>query len=531
MIRNRLLSSILTGLMTINVVVAADSAPGRPKLVVGIVVDQLRSDYLEYLRDLFGDKGFRAFMDNGVFIKDLDLGADLNDPAATTALLYTGALPRANGVPSAQIYNSSAAMALPALEDKGSMGNYTHESLSPANLRVSTLSDEIAVDGGGHTTVYGISADAQQAIILAGHAGNCALWINDADGQWSSTAFYRDFPQFAARRNRTSPLRQRLDTIRWNPLLSLKLYPGLTLSQREVGFRYSFPTSDRDRISKFKASALANREVTDMAISAINELSMGSHANGIDMLNVGYTAAPYPFTKDGEDAKLELEDTYIRLDAQISRLLEAVDRRVGLQNSLIFISSTGYFNDPTPIDTKFRIPTGEVKLRRIESLLNSFLSAKFGNGDYIKGIHNNQIYLDHAALEKRGIDLSKVADEARSFIVKMSGIADARTLSDILASPAPDAQRQRNAIDPKSAGDLFLTFSPGWTITDDMQYPPTSTSRQSTAVATPFLMLAPGLKPQIITTPVDAAAIAPTISSTIHIRAPNGASSTPVQLK
>ncbi len=513
--------------MTINVVVAADHTPGRPKLVVGIVVDQLRSDYLDYLRDLFGEKGFRRLMENGVYVKDLELNADIKDPVAATALLYSGAYPKTNGIPAKEIYSPTLSKGVLPLEDKGSMGNFTQESLSPAGLRVSTISDEIAIDGAGFNSVYAISPDAQQALIMAGHAGNCGVWINDADGQWSSTAYYRDFPQFLSHRNRTMPLRQRLDTLRWVPALPTERYPGISLIRKSEGFRHSFGKADRDIFKRFKTSAPVNTEVTDVAIHALRDLSLGKHRDAVDMLSVGYTAAPFDSPK-GDAGELELEDTYVRLDSQIARLLEEVDRQVGLSNSVIFLTSTGYYNDATITDPKYRIPTGDVTLRRIESLLNSYLSAKYGNGDYVKRVHGNQVYLDRQALEARGAKWETAGNEARDFIIRMSGISDARTLSDILSDPSPTGALLRNSIDPKTSGDIFLTYTPGWNVVDDNGYPTISIPQRTSTPPTPFLLLAPGIKPQTIMTPVDATAIAPTITSTIHIRAPNGAGDRPI---
>lgn len=525
--KHKLLSSILMGLMTINVVAAADTASGRPKLVVGIVVDQLRSDYLEYLRQLFGEKGFRRLMEKGVYVKDLDFNAELTDPASATALLYTGALPRVNGVPSAEIYSAADSKLIPALEDANSMGNFTRESLSPVKLRVSTLADEAAIDGIGLTSVYAISPDPQQAIIMAGHAGNCALWINDVDGQWSSTAYYRDFPQFISRRNRTMPLRQRLDTLRWTPALRTDRYPGLSLTEREGSFRHTFSKSDRNLFRQYKTSAPVNTEVTDVAIAALSDLSLGQHKDAVDMLSIGYTAAPFQAPK-GNAGELELQDIYVRLDSQIGRLLDEIDRKVGLENSVIFLSSTGYYNDPTPTDPKYRIPTGDVTLRRVESLLNSYLSAKYGNGDYVKGIAGNQIFLDRQTLETKTRDADEAIRDARDFIVKMSGIADARTLSDILSDPSQEGAQTRNSIDPKSAGDIIITFNPGWNVVDDTRYPSVVVHQRASAAPTPFFLLAPNVEAQVVTTPVDAVRIAPTISSTIHIRAPNGSSARPL---
>lgn len=526
--KSRLLGSILMGLMTINVATAAESSAARPRLVVGIVVDQLRSDYLEFLRNLFGEKGFRTLMEKGVYIKDLDFNSIPKDATAATALLYTGAYPGVTGIAGETLYSPATSKAVPALEDKSSMGNFTREELSPAALRVSTIVDELAVDGAGLPSIYAISGNPQQSIIMAGHAGNCALWINDTDGQWSSTAYYRDFPQFISNRNRTSPLRQRLDTMRWIPSRKLSDYPGVPMIQRESGFRHTFPASGRDVFKRYKVSPGVNSEITDVALATIKELGLGNRKDLVDMISIGYSAAPYSSVSN-EAGEIELQDTYLRLDAQIGRLIDAIDRSVGLDNTLIFLSSTGYFDDRSAPESKFRIPTGEITLRRIESLLNSYLSAKYGNGDYVKGIFGNQIFLDRKTLEGKGHDNEATIRDARDFIIKMSGIADARTLGEILSDSSAENTRLLNSLDPKTAGDIILTFSPGWNVIDESGYPPTTIYQRSSATPAPFFIMRPGsIEPQTVTAPVDATSIAPTISSAIHIRAPNGATGRPI---
>ncbi len=524
--KNRLITSLLTGLMTLNALAAGETASGRPKIVVGIVVDQLRSDYLEYLKGAFGEKGLKRLMNNGLYARDVDFKADLNTPASATALLYTGTYPRVNGVAGDRLYAVDKGTVRAVLEDKESMGNFTRETLSPGALRVSTIADELAANGAG-TSIYSFAPDAQQAIIMAGHAGNCALWINDADGQWSSTTYYRDFPQNISRRNHSLPLKQRIDTIRWKPMLSGSRYPGIGGNKRDLGFRYSFPRADRDVFSRFKSSAMVNTEVTDVAIAALSDLPIGNSADVTDMISVGYTAAPYAYAADS-DNRMELFDTYVRLDAQIARLLEAVDKKIGLENAVVFLTSTGYFRDSDNNDPKLRIPSGTVSARRIESLLNAFLSATYGNGDYVKGVFDNQIYLDSKAFETKGVDRGKALLNARDFIVKMSGISEARTLTDILSDASPEGTRLRNSIDPKTAGDIIFTVSPGWKLTDENIPSDPSRNLRAAGILSPFIIMAPGITPRTITEPVEADRIAPTIASSIKIRAPNGAKGRPI---
>lgn len=332
-----------------------------------------------------------------------------------------------------------------------------------------------------------------------------------------------------ARRNQYNPLYRRADTIQWKPSLKLSDYPGLPAQKRYYPFRYTFPTSDRSVWRRFKISAPANAEVTDVAIECLKSLSLGTRGEAIDMLNVGYTAAPYKYVKDG-DFRIELEDTYIKLDAQIGRLLDEIDRTVGLGNTLICLSSTGYYDDATPDGEKYRIPTGDFSLKRAESLLNAYLSAKYGNGDYVETICDGQVYLDHKAIESRQLRLEEVRADAREFLLRMSGVYHAYTLGEVASGSVPGTESLRLSVDPKTCGDIFLSVNPGWNIVDDLNYPHQTYPQRMGQYLTPAIIMGPGVKAREIVTPVDAAAIAPTVTSTLHIRSPNGSVARPLSL-
>lgn len=524
---HRLITSVVTGLITINVAIAGSD---RPRLVVGIMVDQLRTDYLEYLRDYFGNKGFKRLMDNGAYLPDVDFRALVEDSPTATAAIYTGSRPAFNGVSSAYLYDPVTRRALPALSDPSTLGNYTDTQLSPSPLQLSTISDEVAIDGIGLGLVYAVAADPQTAIIMAGHAGNGALWLDDKSGNWCSTAYYRDLPQHITRRNHYNPLPSRIDTIRWQPVMDVAKYPGVPAQKRHYPFSYMFSRSDKNVYTRFAQSAPGNREVTDVAIETIESLGLGSRGDAIDMINVAYSAGPFGGVTDG-DYRLELEDTYLRLDSEIGRLLDVIDRKAGLENTVIFVCSTGYYNDATRDDPKYRVPGGEISLKRLESLLNSYLSAKYGNGDYVTAVHHRQIYLDEAVIEQKGLRLADVREDAREFVVKMSGVASARTITEILADTSGDNERLRLTLDPKKAGDIYLYFNPGWNVVDDQSYPSTVTPMRNSAPLTPAIIMAPGVAARTFDRPVDAAAIAPTVCSILHIRSPNGVCARPLNLR
>lgn len=524
---NRLLTSVICGLVGINTMLATD--PARPKLVVGIVVDQLRTDYIEYLQNLFGEKGFRKLMKDGAFLRNVDYKVGSLDKASATAMLYTGAYPRQTGVAAASVYDPTVQMMVPALQDPKTIGNFTEETLSPAGLRLSTISDEIAIDGVGIASVYSIAPDAQQSIIMAGHAGNSAFWINDNTGRWATTTYYRDVPKTITQRNYDQAIASRIDTMQWKPALPLERYPGLPAQKRMYNFKHTFSQADRNVYRQYAMSPLVNTEVTDVAISYLKDLSLGAKSDVIDMLNIGYTAAPYKDVKDG-DFRFELEDSYVRLDGQLGRLFDAIDKYVGLDNTFVYVTSTGYYDDAVVDDPKYRIPTGEFSVKRALSLLNSYLTAKYGNGSYVDTYSRGHVYLDRKEIENKQLRLDEVAQEARDFLVRMSGVSDAYTMGDIMSSALPGMEALRLGTDPKTGGDVVLEFNSGWRVNDDTRFPGDVQVVRSSMVLSPAFFMGKAVKPQVISTPVDVTAIAPTVTSSLRIRAPSGAMSKPIPL-
>lgn len=522
---NRLLTSVICGLVGISTVVMAD--PTRPKLVVGIMVDQLRTDYIDFLSSRFGKDGFNLLKNRGLYLKNIDYDVKDLDIVSSTAIIYTGNYASATGIPAEKVFDPASKYPMPVLHDPATLGNFTNETYSPDGLRISTLSDELAVDGVGLGAIYSIAPDPMQAIIMAGHGGSSAFWISDENGKWATSTYYKDVPNVISRRNYQAPLAERLDTMVWTPSRPLDSYNGVPAQKKYFPFRHSFPKKDSDRYANYKESALVNTEVTDLAIDYIKSLQLGQRGDVIDMLNVGYTVAPYKHGVDS-DMRLEMQDSYLRLDNQLSRLFNAVNESVGLENTLIFLVSTGYFDESAEDEARYRIPTGNFSTKRAVSLLNSYLSAKHGNDQYVDGCYRNMIYLDHATIERHGLDLADVRRDSRDFIVMMSGVADVKSLTDIVGETTPELRRIGRGIDPKTAGDLRLEFAPGWTVNDDVRLPVLSWQVREGNPATPAFIMGPGIPVKIENGEVRATAIAPTLSSVMRIRSPNGAFDKPL---
>lgn len=504
----------------------SQTSQGRPTLIVGITIDQLRSDYIDLLQSRFGEDGFKRLMRDGVHFENTVFDMSRLDKATTTAVLYTGAYPNVNGITGYRTYDEGSQRIARILNDPKFIGNATDETLSPMAIRVSTVSDELKMDNNGIGKVYAIASDPQQAIIMAGHAADGAFWISDKTGKWASSTFYKDYPTTINLRNMTNPLSQRLDTLTWRPLLNVNDYPDIPLHRTFYPFKYTF--AGADGVRRFKNSALVNEEITTVAINCLTDMALGKRA-AVDMLNVAYTAEPYAFASDS-DTRIELQDKYLRLDREIGRLLAAIDKQVG-GNACVFVTSTGYFDDVYATEPRFNIPTGEFSSKKAVSLLNMYLMALYGNGKWVGGYYNSTIYLNEKLAKEKNIPIEELRKVSGDFLRRMAGVNEAYTFDEILNNPTGDElSRLHRSISSQDTGDVFLRISPGWTILDDYN-DGSVTAVSVNAVSAPSFIIAPGVKPQIISTLVDATLLAPTVSRILRIRSPNAARQMPLSLR
>lgn len=524
----RLVCALVASLVTMGL--HAQTAGPRPTLVVGILVEGLDEDYIDLLKHKFGEDGFKRLINNGVTLESVEYGSGI-DPTAAAAMLMTGSTPSVSGITGNTVFNQESRRALPVLHDPKAIGNFTTETYSPANLLVSTLADEVRISDDGLGLVYSLAPEPQTAIILSAHAGNSACWVNDVDGKWSTTTFYKDAPSVITRRNYSSPLSTRLDTMTWKPSLKLEEYPDLPEHRKLYPFTNRFNDRDRDRYRRFKASPMVNREITDIATDYITAARLGQR-QVTDMLNVAYTVAPYPYSRDA-DNRIDTQDAYMRLDRDLARLFTAIDRGPGMDHTLIFLAGTPASASGKRDDEKWHIPHGEFSARKAISLLNMYLIAIHGNGEWVSGYHNKQFYLNQKLIKDRDVDIHTIRTEAADFLGRMAGVARVYTIEDIIGHRTDDADRSlRRNTSLASAGDIIVTINPGWEITEDDNSPtPRGQVQRLGMQSSPVFIMAPGLKAERIATPLDACVIAPTVARLLRIRSPNAATMSPLRLK
>ena len=247
-----------------------------------------------------------------------------------------------------------------------------------------------------------------------------------------------------------------------------------------------------------------------------------------DLLSLTYYTGifhPYPTLSQ----ETEIQDTYVRTDRSLAHLLELLDHKVGLRNVLFCLTSTGC-TEPQMADTDlYRIPGGEFYLNRCATLLNMFLMATYGEGQYAEAYYNQQIYLNHKLIEDKQLDLTEIQEKAAEFLMQFSGVNEVYSAHRLLlGSWSPKADRIRNSYHRLRSGDLLIEVLPGWTVMheDGSEH----YTMRTAAVPSPFILLNPGIRPETVRIPVSVARIAPTVAGALRIRAPNASTEASLDL-
>ncbi len=500
-----------------------------PRLVVGIAIDQLRSDYLYALKGRFSQGGFNRLMRDGVVYDQVTF--DLDNPDATSALatLATGSYPYLNGIPSQMVFDLQTLQRHSIFQDRDYTGNETAGNWSPRALLSSTLGDELKLASQLRSKVFSIAPNAEQALIGAGHAANSAVWFDEKTGHWASTSYYHEFPASATRQNLMPKevLFCNLNTYIWNsPSNSMGadlIAPYLTTSPV---FSHRFTEKGKPNYSWAKTSPVINDAVAQLAQQYIQNSHMGL-AGSTDMLQITFYAGTYQHEKL-ETYPAELQDIYLQLDKTIEHLLQYIDRAVGLQNTFIYLMGTGA-TDNNVSDVP-GINTGEFNANRCTALLNSHLISLYGQGQWVDGFNDGQIYLNHKTIEQKGLQIDDVAHKSAELVSLFSGIEEVYTQQQLLHQDySQRISRIRNGYDKRTGGDLVIILQPGWKLRLSDRSQPQSQVRHDIYPG-PAILFAPAyFKPERITAPIDATAIAPTVAKAIRIRAPSACRTLPIR--
>ncbi|MDR1004068.1 MAG: alkaline phosphatase family protein [Prevotellaceae bacterium] len=502
----------------------AQSPATPPRLVVTLTIDQLRSDYLEAFSSLYGEKGFKRLLREGMVCRQVDFPFTGVDRASAIAAIYSGTTPSVNGIIGHYRMDAATLRPVNCVDDPAFMGNYTDENSAPTQLLTSTIADELKIATRNRGLVYAVAPTRDAAVLSAGHSGNGAFWLNENTGKWCSTTYYSEFPWWMSQYNdRRSPDFRIRDMV-WEPLFPVKSYAFLP-EWRDVPFKYKFDSERTNRFRRLIASPYINDEVNLLLEELLDKSTIGKDDTP-DLLSLTYYAGNYNHYSTQECA-MELQDTYARLDRSLATLLDLLDSKIGLHNLLLCITSTGYVDAEAPDLGLYRIPGGEFYLNRCAALLNMYLMATYGEGQYVEAYYDSQIYLDRELIEKKQLNLGEIQDRAADFLMQFSGVNEAWSAHRLLQGLwSPRIARVRNAYHRQRSGDVLIDVLPGWTVVEEQS----AANRvvRHAAIPAPLILMGGKTRAQTLRTPVSILRIAPTLAGAMHIRAPNACEELPV---
>jgi hypothetical protein len=490
-----------------------------PRLVVNITIDQLRSDYLEAFTPLYGNDGFKRLLSQGLVYENASYTFSGIDRASAISSLVTGVAPYYHSIVGERWLNKETLRPVNCTEDTEKNGIE-----SPVQLMVSTLGDELKVATQGQAKIFTIAPSKDAAILSAGHAADGAFWIDDQNGQWRTSQYYLStLPTWVLSFNDLQSLDKRIKKVAWEPVIQLagsfNYYQHI---EEPKPFKHTF--KGERKFIDYKASGLVNSDITELALSCVSNEGVG-YDRVTDLLSLTYYAGNFAH-KPVSECQMELQDTYVRIDRELSKLIKNLESRVGAEHLLFVLTSTGYCDEESADYEKYRIPTGTFYMNRTANLLNMYFGAIWGQGRYVETCFSNQIFLNHKLLESKRISLTDACQRAQEFISQMSGVRNVFTSLQLLSGTNQEFEKVRNSFNPERNGDIIIEVSPGWRLLNE----DTQENLLSRAAFTqfPIIFYGAGIPAEKVKTHVTTDRIAPTIAKTIRIRAPNACSAEPL---
>jgi predicted AlkP superfamily pyrophosphatase or phosphodiesterase len=448
----------------------------RPKLVVGIVVDQMRWDYLYRYYSLYQENGgFKRLLNQGFSCENTFIPYTPTITACGHTSIYTGSVPAIDGITGNEWWDYDLSQQVYCTDDDNvkTIGSNTDAGkMSPHNLLVTTIGDELRLATNFRSKVIGIALKDRAAILPAGHSANGAYWYDDKSGNWITSSYYlTDLPKWVKDLN-AKKLTDSYYAQGWNTLYPLNTYVQSTIDEEPYEYRpfganaKGFPYNLKQFIGKnyglLPVTPYGNTLTFEMAKAAINGEQLGS-GSSTDLLTLSVSTPDYIGHTFGPNS-VEQEDDFLRLDKDLGSFLEFLDKQVGKGEYLVFLSADhGVANIPAFLK-EHKIPAGNFDEQKMADQLNILLKEKFNIEKLVIAVFNYQVYLDRNAMTTAHLNKDSVYKEIISFLLQQPGISRAfalDALNDVtLNSKIKNALT--NGYYTSRSGDIQLLFEPQW---------------------------------------------------------------------
>ena len=451
--------------------------PAKPKLVVMVVVEQMRYEYLERFSPHFSSGGFKKLLSDGTQCADAHVNFAYEYSASSFASLSTGTTPANHGIIGNSWYSRKLNSKVHSVGDDNypCIGDDAHDEyqVSANNLIASTYGDELMLQSFGRSRSYTISIDQQAAVLCAGHHSNGVFWMNEYTGNWMSGTYYnKTLPSWLYAFNNKGFANLYINRT-WNTFLPIEKYRESSRDDAkfEIGIKNQtiFPyqlSRMKDSYKPYKIlkiTPFGNTYTKDLAIELIENEKLGK-GDYTDFLTIAYTATEEIGNRFGCVSK-EIEDTYIRLDFELMFFLNYLETHIGKDNFLFVLTSNHGMSISPKYDLQKSMKLGIFKPTETMYLLDKYLDVTFGEDDWIENYQSLQIYFNNSALRKHNVSLAEIEDDCTEFLQQISGIQTV-VGSVWLANHnfcSNDIYRYvDNSYNPERSADLFLVLKPGW---------------------------------------------------------------------
>ncbi len=516
-------------LLIVSLITTALFCQERPKLIVGIVVDQMRYDYIYRFWDDFSNDGFKKLINEGHFFRNCQFGYVPTYTGPGHASIYTGTTPSVHGIVANDWYDKKSGKHIYCAGD-GDMhticnceeNNIDVQSedgkMSPHHMATTTFGDELKLFN-ENSKVFGISLKDRGAILPAGHSADGAYWM-DSEGKWITSSFYMQaLPNYIQNINETNPAQ--------NYLKGMWEVKGLF--NHNLIDKYNLKG-----VSAIKNTPFGNTILKELALEIIEKEDLGQRKE-TDVLTISFSSTDYIGHEFGPHAP-EIKDTYTRLDKDIAEILKIIDSKIGSENVLLFITADhGVVSEPSELLER-NIPAGyfdqkEMISDLLEHLSDRYKSEKLTASQYILNYSNNNLFLNHEyILNNLNVSIEDVQRECANFLLKYKWVKNTYTATQLHENEYSNSFHSliQNGYNQKRSGDVIVSLQTGWLKSYWENGGTTHGSSYSYDTHVPLIFWGGKIPNGKTDRKVNIRDIAPTISTILGISYPNGTTGNPL---
>lgn len=501
----------------------------RPKLVVGLVVDQMRWDYLYRYYNRYSNGGFKRLINEGFSVENTFIPYTPTYTACGHTCIYTGSVPAVHGIIGNDWYDPETKKIVYCTEDSSvaTVGSTpsSEGNMSPKNMLTTTITDELRLATNFKGKVIGISLKDRGSILPAGHAANAAYWYQGSTGNWITSSYYmKEVPTWIADYNKLK-LANKFYAKNWETLYPINTYVNSTKDENAYEGKLStFPHQLTQNVDKnfdaIRSTPYGNTITLDLAKLAILSEDLGQD-NITDFLAISCSSTDYVGHAYGPNS-VEAEDTYLRLDKDFEEFFNYLDKKVGKGNYTVFLTADHGAAHVPGFMQENKLPSGVVSDRDIADKLNAYLNDKFKVNNVVLRSMNNQIIFDHDKTDKGDVSFDVIKSASVEFLKRIDGFQNAVDIAKISQATLQEIQKKMitNGYNARRSGDIYYVLQPNWfngssTGTTHGNWNPYDSH-------IPLVFMGWGIKSGASNKTHYMTDIAPTLAALLHIQMPNG---------